>query len=122
VKPSLAIDRSAPERTGYHAEPTAGAAWDGGRVASVDFDYPHDEAEQVEPEPQLPLAGIMDVFLIAADDDREIAARVKLLGYILKSEAAPQTLRELGASLGMSKQGAAKRLTAFRRKCSKILS
>lgn len=70
----------------------------------------------------LTLRDVFDLLLYAAQDDHEIAGRVSLLGYLMKSERAPKTLAELGARLGISRQAAFKRLTTFRRKCAEILT
>jgi biotin operon repressor len=62
------------------------------------------------------------LLLCGAQDDHDTAGRAAMLGYILKSQFAPQSLDELGLRLGISKQAAHKRLTTFRRKCAEILA
>jgi hypothetical protein len=80
-----------------------------------------DETQDDQPG-KITLADIPDLLLCGAQDDHDTAGRAAMLGYILKSQFAPQSLDELGLRLGISKQAAHKRLTTFRRKCAEILA
>ena len=84
--------------------------------------YETEDDPQDAPRAKLTLKDTFDLLLCGAMDDREIAGRVKVMGYIVKAERAPRTLDELGFALGISKQAAHKRLTIFRNKCREILT
>lgn len=103
---------------GPHPLPT-GYAFEGKQVVPIVL--PDVQADEQGGLVDLNLADVFDLLLFAADSKGEIADRAIVIGYLIRAEYAPRTLAELGARLGISKQAASKRLTAFRRKAREIL-
>jgi hypothetical protein len=63
---------------------------------------------------------LFSLLIRGAPDAATVYHRVMCWAYLLKAQEGPRTLNELGLALGISRQAAHKRLTAFRALLPKI--
>jgi hypothetical protein len=85
-----------------------------GRPVLVTEPAVYDDDDDAHEPPARDYGAIFSMLIMGATDAETYRRRVLGWGYLLKANGAPQSLAELGTALGISKQAAAKWLTAFR--------